>query len=620
MADRLAENGAIIYAQESTATAGTIPRLAGAGQIKADIRKLVADGFYTSPVSGLSVRGRLINKALGSVISFSPTSLFTANEQGLWYDPSDYSSMFQDVAGTIPVTAVEQPVGLIIDKRNGGVLNPQLVTNGTFDTDTDWTKGTGWTIAAGVATKIAGVASLLSQSETLVAGKTYRVVYTITRSAGSITPQFRGGSTISGTARASSGTYVDFITAVSGNNSLAFDATSLFAGTVDNVYMREVTGNDGCQITSASRPTLKALYNLFTYTEQFENAYWVKIGASVSSNSITAPDGTNTADKLIEDTATTGHYLLSSAITTVVGINYTASVSVKKDTRDYIALYASEPAGGKYFNINSGTISTDIGNPVSSSITSLGDGWYRCSITFAATTTSTTIRLMLADNTPDTLYTGNGTSGAYFWGADLRVANDGVGLPTYQRIHAATDYDTVGFPPYLSCDGADDHLIGQPNLDLSAGDKVTVWTGQRKLRDSASPPIVSSVASPTGSGYFVLYAPNLSVSYRFTNVGTVAANTGSGTFAAAPSTDVLTGIGDISGDIVTLRLDGAVRSTVNTDQGTGNYRSTSQFYIGRAATAYYQGRIYSLIVRMAASTDTEITNTETYVNTKTKAY
>jgi len=48
--------------------------------------------------------------------AFSPAELFSSGEQGGWWDPSDLSSMFQDSAGTIPVTAAGQPVGLMLDK------------------------------------------------------------------------------------------------------------------------------------------------------------------------------------------------------------------------------------------------------------------------------------------------------------------------------------------------------------------------------------------------------------------------------------------------------------------------------------------------------------------------
>ncbi len=46
--------------------------------------------------------------------------MFGAGEQGVWYDPSDKSTMYQDAAGTIPVTAVGQPVGKILDKSGRG--------------------------------------------------------------------------------------------------------------------------------------------------------------------------------------------------------------------------------------------------------------------------------------------------------------------------------------------------------------------------------------------------------------------------------------------------------------------------------------------------------------------
>lgn len=49
-----------------------------------------------------------------------PRSLFSAGEQGIWLDPSDFSTLFQDSAGTTPVTAVGQPVGLALDKSGRG--------------------------------------------------------------------------------------------------------------------------------------------------------------------------------------------------------------------------------------------------------------------------------------------------------------------------------------------------------------------------------------------------------------------------------------------------------------------------------------------------------------------
>ena len=54
--------------------------------------------------------------------------LFASGEQGAWYDPSDMSTLFQDSAGTVPVTAVEQPVGRILDKSGRGNHASQATT------------------------------------------------------------------------------------------------------------------------------------------------------------------------------------------------------------------------------------------------------------------------------------------------------------------------------------------------------------------------------------------------------------------------------------------------------------------------------------------------------------
>ncbi|HKX55742.1 MAG TPA: hypothetical protein VJN01_06565, partial [Xanthomonadales bacterium] len=46
--------------------------------------------------------------------------LFNNGEQGFWFDTNDFSTLFQDAAGTIPVTGADQPVGLQLDKSGNG--------------------------------------------------------------------------------------------------------------------------------------------------------------------------------------------------------------------------------------------------------------------------------------------------------------------------------------------------------------------------------------------------------------------------------------------------------------------------------------------------------------------
>jgi hypothetical protein len=58
----------------------------------------------------------------------SPLALFAAGEQGVWYDPSDLSTLFQDSAGTTPVTAAGQPVGRMLDKSGRGNHATQAIS------------------------------------------------------------------------------------------------------------------------------------------------------------------------------------------------------------------------------------------------------------------------------------------------------------------------------------------------------------------------------------------------------------------------------------------------------------------------------------------------------------
>lgn len=64
---------------------------------------------------------RAINNPYGAVTdSWTPLELFKSGEKGIWYDPSDLSTLYQDAAGTIPVTADGDPVGLMLDKSGNG--------------------------------------------------------------------------------------------------------------------------------------------------------------------------------------------------------------------------------------------------------------------------------------------------------------------------------------------------------------------------------------------------------------------------------------------------------------------------------------------------------------------
>ena len=80
-----------------------------------------------------SAVGSAISRAIdpaGSTGNQFPVALFSTAPKGIWYDPSDFASMFQDSAGTTPVTAVGQPVGLLKDK-SGNAIHQLQATAGS---------------------------------------------------------------------------------------------------------------------------------------------------------------------------------------------------------------------------------------------------------------------------------------------------------------------------------------------------------------------------------------------------------------------------------------------------------------------------------------------------------
>jgi hypothetical protein len=169
------------------------------------------------------------------------------------------------------------------------------------------------------------------------------------------------------------------------------------------------------------REGYKKVFNLLTYSEDISQATYSKSALITTSytNVEMAPDGTMTADKLIEDTAFTSHFLTQTLGVTVVGLDYNFSLYLKASGRNKATIQAGT-VGSARINLLTGAIETST-FPTTPIITNAGGNWWRFSITFNAisTTLNPLYRIFIVNSLDSTSYVGDGVSGVYVWGFQL---------------------------------------------------------------------------------------------------------------------------------------------------------------------------------------------------------
>jgi hypothetical protein len=250
--------------------------------------------------------------------------------------------------------------------------------------------------------------------------------------------------------------------------------------------------------------------------------------------------------------------------------------------------------------------------------------YWLASATIVRPTTTSNSNVAIRPNINNSVtYVGDCTSGQTLvvWGADLRFTNQGVNLPAYQRVNTSTDYNSTGFPVYIKPNGSN-QFMQTNSINFTATDKMTVWQGVRKLSDASQRVVAELSASiAANNGTFLLTAPNsAAANYNFASKGTTQVDNIVTTYTS-PITNVLVGIGDISGSINSVKVNGGAATTDTSSQGTGNFGNYPAYFYARGGTSlFFNGNDYGSIARGAASTATQITNGETYINSLTKAY
>ena len=174
----------------------------------------------------------------------------------------------------------------------------------------------------------------------------------------------------------------------------------------------------------------EARTNVFAYSEDFRDTAaagstrpWVYLNASVTADSTTSPANTLTADTIVENTAS-GVHGVYQPFTTTNGVPTTLSFYAKAKERTQVA---SVGGGGGYGTAVTviydlvaltATVTTGV---ATATITDVGNGWRRCTWTATPTATNPTNHFLELASGGANVYAGNGTSGAYFWGAQVEA-------------------------------------------------------------------------------------------------------------------------------------------------------------------------------------------------------
>jgi hypothetical protein len=384
----------------------------------------------------------------------------------------------------------EYPV--IYDQTNP-TNGSELVTNGDFATDSDWTKGTGWAISGGIATYDgSGGTQPISQSiSNIQLGRLCKVTIDVLSNQGSGANTIFLGGTVVNSSHLGVGSYT-FYGSFSSNTNLYIYGRSGEVFQIDNVSVKEVQGNpatmtnmvegnitnqypltkirnyyrmgdgilDGYPIIQdQTSPNLAHIptTNILTYSEDFSNGIWTKENSTVTLNTVISPDGTQNATTLTEDTASGKHGLFANTTTTATSHSF--SFFAKQNTRQYISIVNSDTVYWQsqlVVDLTDGSITKEYTKSyqLTNKVENFGNGWYKISssIEGAFAGNSFYSRIYLSDvaspsNPPSNTYTGTGKS-AYIWGAQLEAQSQATAYLKSDGIAAERKSSTTNLIEY----------------------------------------------------------------------------------------------------------------------------------------------------------------------------
>lgn len=221
-------------------------------------------------------------------------------------------------------------------------------------------------------------------------------------------------------------------------------------------------------ITETIGSTFYNLNTIYRAQQDFNNSLWNKNATTTTINQINSPDGKLTATKLVVNngvtiTNTTTNLITISINTYNIGDIYTFSLYAKKAEFDEVTIVqgsssALNSAALVKVNLNDGSILSVLGTygTPGYSVTDVGNGWYRISVTKQMNIAINNRYAIVADSS--TTNVGDGISGIYIWGAQV-VQGEDPGTYSPSEEWQTLSYTTATFSNdgvaefYVDCDG-----------------------------------------------------------------------------------------------------------------------------------------------------------------------
>jgi hypothetical protein len=201
--------------------------------------------------------------------------------------------------------------------------------------------------------------------------------------------------------------------------------------------------------TTAAR-TINSRTNLCLQSEDLSTT-WTNFQSIDTQAQGIAPDGTNTANKLVDDSGGgSGDCPIQQLLTISTATEYTLSAYLKADqlTQSQLAFGNNGALSiAAYFDLAAGTTLSTHNDVTSSFIVDVGNGWYRCGLVFTSDAVDTNGYFQIRTNETDGAgaVTRDGTSSILIWGTQLETGATATNyIPTTTAAVTVTGYSPRG--------------------------------------------------------------------------------------------------------------------------------------------------------------------------------